>query len=35
MKKKGAKLEKLKIQGALKQGEELTGIKGSRWNKIK
>jgi hypothetical protein len=30
MKKTGAKLGKLKIQGALKQGEELKRIKGPR-----
>jgi hypothetical protein len=35
MKKIGAKLGELKIQGVLKQGEGLKDIKGPRWNKIK
>jgi hypothetical protein len=35
MKKAGAKLEDLKIQGILKQEGELKGIKGPRWTKIK
>jgi hypothetical protein len=37
MKKAGAKLGYLKIQGVLKQegGGGLKGIKGSRWTKIK
>jgi hypothetical protein len=35
MKKAGAKLGDLKIQGVLKQEGGLKGIKGSRWTKIK
>jgi hypothetical protein len=35
MKKTGAKLGELKIQGVLKQGEWLKGIKGPRWDAIK
>jgi hypothetical protein len=35
MKKAGAKLGDLKIQGVLKQEEGLKGIKEPRWTKIK
>jgi hypothetical protein len=35
MKKEGAKLGDLKIQGVLKQEEGLKGIKGLRWTKTK
>jgi hypothetical protein len=35
MKKAGAKLRDLKMQGVLKQEEGLKGIKGPRWNEIK
>jgi hypothetical protein len=35
MKKTGAKLGELKIEGVLKQGERLKGIKGPRWDAIK